>query len=283
MGNTRHRHHFRGFQQVFRGLHADDVEPLEERLIEPVITDKGRGVAHGHGSALPGDAGLEHDDGLAGLEGAQRGPAEGCSVGQRFHEESERGDGGIVDENLDVVGEVEDGLVAAGNDVGERGAAPAVGDVDADVAALSDEGAPLRGSLPQGGRRHRKGAVDVVVEAIAVGSDDGEIACPLPKFLLQGDAIPSDFRIARRIADSASCPHVVELRNQLIGHLPVDRQEDDIGWCVEFVDGPQARFAGDRLPPRIDDADIPGKPQVPGRGNGRLEEGTADEADAGRI
>ena len=104
----------------------------------------------------------------------------------------------------------------------------------------------------------------------------------MPEFLFQGEAFSADFRIASRIAHGASGSHVIELGHQVIGHLPVDRQEDDIGWRFEFTDGSQAWFAGDGLPSRIDDVDIPGKPQIPGRGNGRLEEGTTDVADAAR-
>lgn len=108
-------------------------------------------------------------------------------------------------------------------------------------------------------------------------------ACPLPEFLFQGEAFSADFRIACRIADGASGPHVIEFGNQAIGHLPVDRQKDDIGRRIEFVDGSQATFAGDLVSSRIDDVDISGKPQVPGRGNGRFEEGAADIADAVRV
>jgi hypothetical protein len=189
-----------------------------------------------------GGARLQRHDRHAPFERPDRRVREGGHVGDAFDVERNGGDARVLGENGHVIGEPETGLVAHADHMGEGLRAQIHRHVEAEIAALRDDGgaavdageAMARG--PEGDPFHR------VQNAVAVRADQGEVAGGLDQPPLQLGPFGPQLGISRGIGDHTARAGMGELAHHLDGSLSRHRQEDGVR---RLRQGPYRLEAGD--------------------------------------
>ncbi len=128
--------------------------------------------------------------------GAERG-----HVVQAFDVQADGADARVCEQRLHDGLHAVTGLVAHGNQIGQRQAAPLHGQVQADVAALGDDGHPALHPLPAVLVRPQRHAVQVIQHAVAVGPHQRHVTRRSYQFLLEGHACAAHFGKAGGVAN----------------------------------------------------------------------------------
>ena len=186
---------------VERTVHVQQLQRLEQfrnvpgaRETQPA--DKGLGAGFGTGDGcgvaqhrLPTpcrSADLHDDDRHAPLPGTVRQGFVASRRVESFHVQADRTHALVIQEGSRQFGDAELRLVADRDDVGDGKSAPLHGDADGDVGGLRDDGDASFRPRPSPTMlvRPQRHAVEVVDEAIAVGTDDGHSRRRVDQFAL---------------------------------------------------------------------------------------------------
>ena len=117
----------RGLHHVVERATIADAVALAHGEIGRIVAADDAGVGGGRGLRLGGGAGLDRQDRLAGFERAGGRMHEGLRPPDAFDEQRDDAGVRIIDQEVEIIGEIEIGLVAGGDPVGEAQAAVGAG------------------------------------------------------------------------------------------------------------------------------------------------------------
>ena len=164
----------RSFQEVVEGAAMADAVTFAHREIGRKIATDDAGVGKCRGLRFCGDAGLDRKDRLAGRERAPGGLHERQRAADALDEQHDRAGVRVVDQEIEVVGEIEIGLVARADAVGEaQTAVGAAAQPELQGAArLEDAADRARGEAPKLAVGIGKQPLAIAVRAHAIGAGD---------------------------------------------------------------------------------------------------------------
>ena len=164
-----------GLQHPGGLAHTRHAAARKQRVVQGVGSGQRAGVAHGGLRAQRRRAGLQCDQRHALRQGLQGHGAERGHVIQAFNVQADGADARVCEQRLHDSLHAVTGLVAHGDQVGQRQPAPLHGQVQADVAALRHDGHAALHPLPAVLVRPQRHAVQVVQHAVAVGPDQRHV------------------------------------------------------------------------------------------------------------
>ena len=214
----------------------DDAVALAHGEIRGIIAGDGAGVGLRGGARLCGDAGLDGEDGLAHGERAAGGMHEGLRPANAFDEQHDLARVRIVDDEIEIVGKTEVGLVARRDAIGV--AQPPLG---RGLHPELDQAAGLEDAGDRTGRKPAQIGVGVPEEALAVG--------------IGAHAVRSRHAQAARCGEILE-PRAARLRFRLVAvaqHRGVDGGGADAGFlgCGKYAGDRGRRHDDERMLDRL--------------------------------
>ena len=155
-------------------------------------------------------------------------------------------------EDVDAVGQGHHRLISDRGHERERHRALTHGEIGGEHAALGDDGGAVARTRAPVRERPQGGPIEVVDEAIAVRTDQGEVAGRLDQRRLEPRSLASGLGEPRGVADRPAGTHRGQSCDGVDSRLARHRHEGGVGRLRKIVDAAQAPVSADRLAARID-------------------------------
>ena len=165
-----------GLEEGGKRVRKRDPGPPEEGARALVRPGERGGVRHGEARPFLAPAELAGDEGDALLAGLPGGRGEGRRVLQRLDEQADGGDPAVFEKGVEHVRGADAGAVPEGHHRRDRHRPEVHGEGDREVAALREDRDPTVAAHAPVLVGPERGAVEVVDEAVAVGTEDRHVS-----------------------------------------------------------------------------------------------------------